>query len=100
MNESAGSPVPARPSWPSAARPAHPDPAALIRIVDVLALCVTDDGVRGITTSADDTAAFRPGLVAVGHGTGDYQLHERGKHAADRLVGTAHLLARPAGARS
>jgi len=59
-----------------------------------------DDGVREITTSADDTAAFRPGLIAVSHGTGDSQLHERGKHAADWLAGTAHLLARPAGARS
>lgn len=70
--------------------------------MDVLALCVTDDddGVREITTSADDTAAFRPGLIAVSHGTGDSQLHERGKHADDRLAGTAHLLARPAGARS
>jgi 3-hydroxyisobutyrate dehydrogenase-like beta-hydroxyacid dehydrogenase len=69
--------------------------------VDVLALCVTDDdGVREITTSADTTATFRPGLIAVSHGTGDPQLHERGKHAADRLAGTAHLLARPAGARS
>ncbi len=48
----------------------------------------------------DDAAAFRPGLIVVSHGTGDSQLHERGKHAADRLAGTAHLLARPAGARS
>jgi 3-hydroxyisobutyrate dehydrogenase-like beta-hydroxyacid dehydrogenase len=68
--------------------------------VDVLALCVTDDdGVREITT-ADDTAAFRPGLIAVSHGTGDPQLHERGKHAAGRLAGPAHPLARPAGAPS
>ena len=50
-------------------------------------MCVTDDdGVREITTSADDTAAFRPGLIAVSHGTGDSQLHERGKHAAVRAV--------------
>ena len=67
----------------------------------MLALCVTDDdGVREITTSADDSAAFRPGLVAVGHGTGDSQLHERGKHAAGLLAGPAHMLARPVGVRS
>jgi hypothetical protein len=67
----------------------------------VLALCAPDDGgVREITNSADATAAFRPGLIAVSHGTGDPQLHERGKHAAGRLAGTAHLLARPADARS
>jgi len=79
----------------------HPDPATLTRAVDVLALCVTDDdGVREITPSADATAAFRLGQIAVNHGTGDPQLHERGKHAAGRLADTAHLLARPAGARS
>jgi hypothetical protein len=44
-------------------------------------------------------AAFRPGQIAVSHGTGDAQLHERGKHAAGRLAATAHLLARLAGAR-
>ena len=67
----------------------------------MLPLCITDDdGVREITASADGTAALRPGLIAVSHGPGDSRLHERGKHAADRLAGTAHLLARPAGARS
>ena len=85
----------------AAARRAHPGPAALIRAVDVLALCVTDDdGVREITTRADATATSRPGLIAVSHGTGDPQLHERGKRAAGRLAGTALLLARPAGVRS
>jgi 3-hydroxyisobutyrate dehydrogenase-like beta-hydroxyacid dehydrogenase len=69
--------------------------------VDVLALCVTDDDdVREITTGADDQAAFRPGLTAVSHGTGDPQIHERGRHAAGWLAGAAHLLASPAGARS
>ena len=64
-------------------------------------MCVTDDDdVREITTGADDQAAFRPGLIAVSHGTGGPQLHERGGHAAGRLAGTVHLLARPAGARS
>jgi len=64
-------------------------------------LCAPDDdGVREITISADATAAFRPGLIAVSHGTGDPQLPGRGWHAAGRLAGTAHLLARPAGARS
>jgi hypothetical protein len=69
--------------------------------VDVLELCVTDDeGIREITTSADNTAAFRPTLIAISHGIGDTQLHERGRHAASRFAGTEHLLARPAGARS
>jgi hypothetical protein len=69
--------------------------------VDVLELCVTDDeGIREIATSADNTTAFRPGLIAINHGIGDAQLHERGRHAASRLVGTEHLLACPAGARS
>jgi hypothetical protein len=64
--------------------------------VDVLELCVTDDqGIREITT-----AAFRPGLIAISHGIGDTQLHERGRHAASRFAGSEHLLARPAGARS
>jgi hypothetical protein len=45
-------------------------------------------------------AAFRPGQIAVNHGTGDPQLHERGKHAAGRLADTAHLLARSTGAGS
>ena len=63
--------------------------------MDVLELCVTDDeGIREITT-----AAFRPGLIAISHGIGDAQLHERGRYAAIRFVGTEHLLARPAGAR-
>jgi len=44
--------------------------------------------------------ARRLAALAVSHGTGDLQLHERGRHAAGRLAGTAHLLARPAGARS
>ncbi len=57
-------------------------------------------GVREITTSADATAASRPGLIPVSRGTGDPQLHERGRRAVGRLAGTAHLLARPAGARS
>ena len=66
-----------------------------------LTLCVTDDeGIREITASADNTAAFRPGLIAISHGIGDAQLHERGRHAASRFAGTEHLLARPAGARS
>ncbi|MEU6221357.1 NAD(P)-dependent oxidoreductase [Streptomyces sp. NPDC047022] len=74
---------------------AHPDPAALIKAVEVLALCVTDDdGVRSLVTSDQTQAVFRMGQIVVNHGTGDpdenrrisAELAESGVHYLDAPV--------------
>ena len=86
-------------------------PGLLAHRLNVAAWLYDDGRRRGAASPADLVArlresagnTFQPpgrkpaGLIAVSHGTGDPPLHERGKHAAGRLAGTALLLAHPAG---